>query len=281
MLDRLGLSIARLRQLGPGLVALGMGAFGAAGRWRGFRAYGSTVEQASGIPLGNGHEGDPPAIQHIAFGDPVAGLFGAAAVLVGLAGCERLRGCAVDLAQVETLFQLNADAMVARAVTGAPLPRTGSRRATLAPCVCVATADADGWLAVECGENAWPALCGLLDRVEWQAFTLKERQTHADAIEGALAVWAGTKPMWEATNTLQGAGVPAAPARSIETLTSDAQLVASGFWVQLERAHLGRYHCGAAPFLLDGTRPCAATPAPTLGEHHAAVIGAMKEDARA
>jgi len=278
VLAKLGLGAERLRDLRPGLVAIAMGAFGATGRWRGFRAYGSTVEQASGIPIGNGHDGDPPAIQHIAFGDPVAGLFAAAAALTGLAARDRFGGCAIDLAQVETLFQLNADAIIARHVTAEPLPRTGSRRATMAPCCCVKAAGANAWLTVACDDADWPALARMIGRLGWCGWGLAQRQAHAGEIEAALAAWAADRSAAEAAQALQAAGVPAAAARSVETLVEDAQLAASGFWVTLERAHLGRYRSGAAPYRFDGRRPCAATPAPTLGEHHEEVIGTMLEN---
>ncbi len=70
VLDRLGLSAEALAQVNPGLVYISMGAFGSAGPWSGFRAYGSTTEQASGMPFLHGRADWPPAMQHTAYGDP-------------------------------------------------------------------------------------------------------------------------------------------------------------------------------------------------------------------
>lgn len=282
VLAKLGLGAARLRELRPGLVSVSMGAFGAMGPWSGFRAYGSTVEQASGIPTINGTEAMPPALQHIAYGDPVAGLYAAAAVLAALAGRGERGGCDIDLAQVETLFQLSADAILARGLGDAPLPRTGSRRVTAAPCACVAVAGEDEWIAVAChDEAAWQSLCGVLGRADWAddaaLATPAGRNARGEMIEQALAQWAAARDGDAAVRALQAAGVPAAPVRPIQGLVDDPQLRDAGYWVELERAHLGRHLSGAAPFLLDGQRPCAAWPAPLLGEHHDDVIGAMPE----
>lgn len=282
VLAKLGLGPKRLRELRPGLISVSMGAFGATGPWSGFRAYGSTVEQASGIPTINGTDAMPPALQHIAYGDPVAGLYAAAAVLTALAARGEHGGCDIDLSQVETLFQLAADAIVARQLSDAPLPRTGSRRTTAAPVACVAAAGEDRWIAIAChDEAAWHALCRLLGRDDWardaDLATPAGRNAHAVRIEQALADWAVGRERDEAVQALQAAGVPAAPVQPIQALVDDPQLRHTGYWVELERAHLGRHLSGAAPFRFDGQRPCAARPAPLLGEHHQDVIGAMPE----
>jgi crotonobetainyl-CoA:carnitine CoA-transferase CaiB-like acyl-CoA transferase len=128
VLDRLGVGAARLARENPGLIVLSMGAFGSRGPWRGFRAYGSTVEQASGLPFVNGRTDDPPTMQHVAYGDPVSGLYGAVACLAALYPARTMRrGTWIDLGQVECLFQLCADAVIAQSLRPDPLPREGSR----------------------------------------------------------------------------------------------------------------------------------------------------------
>ena len=54
-----------------------------------------------------------PSQQHVAYGDPVAGLYGAAAALVALWGRERLGGSDVELCQVECLFQVGSAGLIA------------------------------------------------------------------------------------------------------------------------------------------------------------------------
>ena len=50
VLPKLGLDYDSLRKVKPDLVMLSMPAFAADGPWRECRAYGSTLEQASGLP---------------------------------------------------------------------------------------------------------------------------------------------------------------------------------------------------------------------------------------
>ena len=116
VMDRLGLGQSDQRRLHPGIVSISMPPFGRLGPLSGLRAYGSTVEQASGMPFVNGQADWAPCLQHVAYGDPVAGLYAAAAALVALYGRSTLGGAEVDLCQVECLFQLAADAIINQAL---------------------------------------------------------------------------------------------------------------------------------------------------------------------
>ncbi|HEY0436301.1 MAG TPA: CoA transferase, partial [Phenylobacterium sp.] len=165
VMDKLGLGQAVQRTLRPGIISISMPAFGNGGPLSGLRAYGSTVEQASGLPFVNGHAHWPPALQHVAYGDPLAGLFAAGSVLSALHGRPRLGGAEIDLAQVACLFQFGADAFVAWGLAGGDLPRTGARRARSSPVCVVAGRGDDSWLAVAVDSDAaWRGLCAVLGR---------------------------------------------------------------------------------------------------------------------
>src|ERR1041385_4065187 len=63
VMPRLGLGAAAMLDINPRLVVVTMPAFGMTGAWSGVRAYGSTLEQASGLPSVTGREGDPPTMR--------------------------------------------------------------------------------------------------------------------------------------------------------------------------------------------------------------------------
>ncbi|HUB15283.1 MAG TPA: CoA transferase [Acetobacteraceae bacterium] len=263
VLDKLGVGAAALAEANPGLIALSMGAFGARGPWRGFRAYGSTVEQASGLPCVNGRAGDAPTMQHVAYGDPVAGIYGAIACLVALyAGRRRRISTWIDLGQVECLFQLGADAIIAQSLRADALPRQGSAHPASLLRLCVPAAGADEWLAVSVEtDEQLRVLCRWLD------------EAAPDRIEIALADWSSGRPASDAASVLQSSGVPAAIVRPAHQLPDDPQLREAGFWQWLERPFIGRHLVPAAPYRLDGAPPPLARPAPTLGQHNQEVLG--------
>jgi crotonobetainyl-CoA:carnitine CoA-transferase CaiB-like acyl-CoA transferase len=241
VLDRLGLSQAVQRRLAPGLVSLSMPAFGNGGPLTGVRAYGSTVEQASGLPFVNGVDGWSPSLQHVAYGDAVAGIFAVTATLAGLHAQRTSGGADLDLSQVACLFELGADAIIAEQQLGRPLPRTGSQRGRLARCEVLACRDEDTWVVVAADST--------------------------EALPRDLSAWARDRDPHQAAAELQAEGIRAAPVVAVHQLGTDPHLVASGFWTTMQRRYVGRHALGAPPFHLDGHRPAPRHPAPTLGEH--------------
>ena len=262
VLDKLGVGATALAEANPGLIALSMGAFGARGPWSGFRAYGSTVEQASGLPFANGRAEDAPTMQHVAYGDPVAGIYGAVACLVALyAGRQRRVSTWIDLGQVECLFQLGADAIIAQSLRDDPLPRQGSAHPASLLRLCVPSAGQDAWLAVSVETaSQMQALSNLIGTAE------------PDRIEAALAAWSSGRHAEDAASALQSAGVPAAIVRPAHDMPNDPQLREAGVWQWLDRPFIGRHLVPLAPYRLDGTAPPLARPAPTLGQHNQEVL---------
>lgn len=284
VMDSLGLGADVRRELNPDLITVSMPAFGQGGPLTGIRAYGSTVEQASGLPFANGHEDWAPCLQHVAFGDPIAGLNAANAVLAALWGRATHGGAEIDLSQVACLFAFAADAFIAQQFSDAPLPRTGSRRPRAAPVCVVPCADPDTWLTIAVyGTAAWWGLCEVLERSDWRydssLATVAGRNARAVELETAIAAWATPLSPEVATERLQAASVPAAPVYRVDQLGYDPQLAASGFWPEMERVYVGRHIIPAAPFAYDGVRPALRFPAPTLGQHTAEVLAELRSPA--
>jgi crotonobetainyl-CoA:carnitine CoA-transferase CaiB-like acyl-CoA transferase len=278
VMDRLGLGPADQRRMRPSVVSISMPPFGRTGTLSGLRAYGSTVEQASGMPFVNGREDWAPCHQHVAYGDAVAGLYGAVAALIGLYARERLGGVEIDLCQVECLFQLGAEAIIAEQARGSPLPRDGSRRPDVSPCAVVrAAGEAQDWLAVAVADDGeWRALCDAIGRANLAAdaglATLAGRKAREDEIEATLAAWAIGLSAADGALALQAAGVTAAPVLATHQLCADPHLARAGFWITQQRRHVGEHLTPHAPFHFDGARPTIRRPAPVLGEHTEEVL---------
>lgn len=289
VLDKLGLGATALTAEKADLIYVAMGAFGAKGPWRSFRAYGSTVEQASGLPFVNGEATDPPTMQHVAYGDPIAGLYGAIASLIALyQRNQRNTGAIIDLGQVECLFQLCADAIVAQSVQSEPLAREGSRHPLSVLRTVVATDGPHGWIAVSVETTRqWNALADLLGRADLRVAeaadvaTMKARE--ADMQRAVATAFANEKAA-DAVVKLQAAGVPAGQVHANVDLLGDPQLVHDGFWRRAERQFIGNHVVPHAPYRLDGQRPPLRVPSPTLGEHNESVLagdlGLSEDDLR-
>jgi crotonobetainyl-CoA:carnitine CoA-transferase CaiB-like acyl-CoA transferase len=274
VLRNLGLDYAALAVVNPGLVMISMPAFGSTGPWRDYRAYGSTVEQASGLPHLHGRPQDPPVMLHVAYGDPVAGLNAAAALLIALRHRRRTgKGQYIDLAQSACLFPLGAHGIIEQSLTGTAPARLGNRSRYAAPHGVFPCAGDDAWITLQVfREDQWHRLVALAGAALEGFGGAADRLRRVDALEAAVAAWTRRFAGDELMNRLQAAGVPAAVLRAPSELVDDPHLQARGFWTTVDRAHVGPQPHPAAPYR-EGQEPYPIdAPAPTLGEHNGTVL---------
>ncbi|MDP3076577.1 CaiB/BaiF CoA-transferase family protein [Bradyrhizobium sp.] len=281
VLPKLGLGYEVLHQLNPKLVMMSMSAFGTGSIHRDCRAYGSTLEQGSGLPSVVGDANGPPVMSHIAFGDAVGGLNGCAAVLTALIHARLTgKGQFIDLAQIECMMPFAAPWITAHSIDGRVPAKYGNRHPDFVPHGCFPCAGSDNWIVVAISSDAmWPKLCKLLGRSDWVADeALKSataRRRIENEIEAAIAAWASARTPDDAMNALQSAGVASGVARLPIELLADPQLHARGFIQEIDRAFIGRHPQPSMPFR-ETDRPFEIRSAPpTLGEHNHEILAGM------
>ena len=281
VLPKLGLGYEVLRQLNPKLVMMSMSAFGTGSIHRDCRAYGSTLEQGSGLPSVVGDANGPPVMSHIAFGDAVGGLNGCAAVLIALIHARLTgKGQFIDLAQIECMMPFAAPWITAHSIDGSAPAKYGNRHPDFVPHGCFPCAGSDNWIVVAVSSDAmWPKLCKLLGRPDWAADeALKSapaRRRIENEIEAAITAWTSTRAPDDAMNALQAAGVASGVARLPIELLADPQLHARGFIQEIDRAFIGRHPQPSMPFR-ETDRPFEIRSAPpTLGEHNREILAGM------
>ena len=140
---------------------MSMSAFGTGSIHRDCRAYGSTLEQGSGLPSVVGDADGPPVMSHTAFGDAVGGLNGCAAVLTALIHARLTgKGQFIDLAQIECMMPFAAPWITAHSIDGGAPAKYGNRHPDFVPHGCFPCAGSDNWIVVAVSSDAmWPKLC--------------------------------------------------------------------------------------------------------------------------
>lgn len=277
VLPKLNLGYDVFREVKEDVILLSMSAFGSTGPWSKFRAYGSTVEQASGLPHLNGYADDPPTMQHVAYGDAVGGLNGAAALLIALRHqAQEGVGQFVDLSQVEAMFPLAAHGILEYTATGNAPARRGNNSNYYAPHGVYRCRGEDNWLAMQVSEQKqWQALKTEVGESLATFGDAADRIKRAEALDAALSEWTADRDAQELMQQLQHVSVPVAATHTAETLLNDVHLAERGYWQWLDRAVVGRqpnpsaaYRIGAKPFPI-------ASPAPTLGQHNEELLGGI------
>jgi crotonobetainyl-CoA:carnitine CoA-transferase CaiB-like acyl-CoA transferase len=277
VLSKLGLDYTVLKDVRPGLVMLSMPAFGMNNAWSDCRAYGSTLEHASGLPMVTGFPDDPPTMNQTAYGDPVGGFNAAAALMAALLHQQRTgEGQNINLSQVECMLPFVAAPLIEQSALGRVSPRLGNRHPVHVPHGAFRCAGDDHWLVIAVrSDNEWRALCTAMGRADLADLDATERRTREDDLEAAIAQWTGTQADDDAMRALQKAGVPAGVMRVPFDLDHDPHLVARGFWHRLERPFIG-LHWQGSPAFREGVLPYPVRHmAPTLGQHNREVLCGM------
>ncbi|MBV8411596.1 MAG: CoA transferase, partial [Alphaproteobacteria bacterium] len=277
VLRKLGLDYAALEKINPSIVMVSMAAFGAGGAWRETRAYGSTLEQGSGLPSVGGRAGDPPMMNHLAYGDAVGGLNACSALLVALLHRRRTgEGQFIDLSQVQCMLPFTAAWAIEQSAAGCVAPRAGNRHPLLVPHGVFPCAGADKWVLIAVTDDAmWARLADTIGLREPTLATPAARRAAEDRIEAVIAAWTSQRSPDEAMHALQKVGVAAGAVRHPAELLTDPHLKARAFWQWLDRAYVGRHPQPSPPYRGGDSPLPLRVPAPTLGQHNGEVLGGL------
>lgn len=278
VMNKLGLGYEALAARRADIVMVSMSAFGSGNAWSDTRAYGSTLEQGSGLPSFTGLPGTPPTMAHLAYGDPVGGLYGCAALLTALVHKRRTgEGQYVNLSMVEAMLQFTAPGLLRHQVDPAAPLRRGNRHPVLVPHGIYPCAGEDRWLAIAIEDTpAFAALARAIGRSDWiddpALATAEGRRRREDEIDAAIAGWSRGQEPHAAAARLQAAGVAAAPALHTEELIGNPHLNAEVFFIDLVRRHSGPQRQAGIAIRQNGWRLGRTTPAPLLGEHSGSML---------
>jgi crotonobetainyl-CoA:carnitine CoA-transferase CaiB-like acyl-CoA transferase len=278
VLRKLGLEYERLIEVNPSIVMMSMSAYGSSGPWSDLRAYGSTLEQGSGLPGLAGEEGSLPVQTHSAGGDPIGGLNGCSALLTALFHRKRTgQGQFIDLSLVECMVAHTAVWALEQSANGRISPRCGNRHPHHVPHGTFRCAGDDQWLMIAVTDDAaWQSLCKVMERDDLardpQLASAQGRRQREDELEQAIQEWTQRHAAVEAMMKLQNAGVAAGVAQSTADLLKDPHLVARGYWQYLERPHVGLHFQASAPFRENGRHYQIQRPSPTLGQYNEEVL---------
>lgn len=229
VLERLGFSWERLREINPRLVYCAISGFGQTGPLRTKPAYDQIIQGMSGMMSVTGDEASHPLRAGYPIADTLGGLAAAFAISSALVGRERTgEGTAIDVSMLETAVTAMGW-VVSNYLIGGTEPRAlGNDNGTAAPSGTFRTGSGALNIAANKQEQ-FESLCRAVGREDLIAdprFAEREaRKTHRSALtaelEGALA--AHDADHW--ADRLSEAGVPAAPVLTVPQMLESPQIV--------------------------------------------------------
>ena len=275
-LARLRLAYDDVRAVNPGIVYCGTYGYGRSGPYRDRPAYDDSIQAAAGIASLTAHGGGEPRFVPTILADKTTALAVVAAVNAALFHRARTgEGQEIEVPMFETLVSfVMTEHLWGRTFEPALGPagyvRLLSRERRPLP-------TRDGHLSVlPYLDEHWRAFCraaGRPDLLDDRRFeSLASRLSNIDALYVTLAVEVAKRSTGDWLETLERAGVPATPVRTLEELLDDPHLLATGFWQTHEHPTDGTLRVPSPASRFSRTPTGVRRLAPRLGEHTREVL---------
>ena len=280
-LENWGLGWDALHALNPKLIMLRISGFGQTGPNAAKPGFGVLGEAMGGLRHLTAEPGRVPVRVGVSIGDTLAALHGVIGVLTALRHREVNggRGQMIDVALYESVFNVMESLLPEYDAFGAVRGAAGSALPGIAPSNAYRCAGEAYVLVAGNGDSIFRRLMlaiGRDDLAHDPGLARNDgRVARVAEIDAAIEAWTLQRPITEVIATLEAAGVPVGRIYTVADIATDPQYLARDMIVQTQDVD-GR------PLKVPGIVPkLAATPgrlhspAPRLGQHTEAVLGAV------
>jgi crotonobetainyl-CoA:carnitine CoA-transferase CaiB-like acyl-CoA transferase len=273
-LEAMGLSPERLIEKNPKLIVVRISGWGQDGPYSKRPGFGSLIEGMSGFAAINGFADREPVLPPMYLADGVAGLYGAAAVLVALREAQRNggRGQVIDLPLLDPLFAILGPQAAHYRLTGKLKPRTGSRSTNSAP-----------RNAYRCKDGRYVALSASTQKMAARTFgaigrpeliddpryrTNAERVKNAAELDAIIGAFVAVRTQAENVAFFEQAEVTIGPIYDAAQILEDPHFVERELIADYPDEEMGAFPMHHVVPRLLGTPGAIRSPAPRLGQHN-------------
>jgi formyl-CoA transferase len=313
VLDRLGFSWEKIRQLNPRIVMGSIKGFGSSGPYADFKAYENVAQAMGGAMSTTGDPQGPPFVTGAQIGDSGTGLHLGIGLLAALHQRDRTgKGQYVEVAMMDGVMNLcrvkfrdhqrltrggmSEYSVETRQGMGA-VPRAGndSGGGQLGNAIHCKPQGPNDWLYVVVQEAVWEPLAkrigpdlDLPDLAADRRFAkISDRRKNQKEMWALITKFAAKHDKREFMAILNPLDVPCGPIMSTEDLANDEHVRGRDMWVELDHPQRGKWWNVGMPIKLSDS-PAKIERSPLLGEHTEEVlkevlgydeskIGALKE----
>ena len=277
-LEKMGLAPKKLFELNPRLVIVRISGFGQEGPYQRRPGFGTLIEGMSGFAAFNGFADREPVLPPMYLADTVAGLYGAAGVMVALRAIEQNggRGQVVDLPLLDPLLAVLGPQAANLRLTGKLKPRTGSRSTNIAP--------RNAYL---CSDGHFVALSGAVQTMVERLFraigrpelvddprfhTNADRVRHVDELDAIIGAFIAQRTQAENVAFFEEAEVTIGPIYDAAQILEDPHVIERELLADYPDVEMGAFPMHHVVPRLAGTPGSIRSPAPKLGEHNQVLL---------
>jgi benzylsuccinate CoA-transferase BbsF subunit len=273
VMQRLGLGYEVLQKLKPDIIYLSSSACGQVGPQRQYVGYAPTFASLGGVSHITGYEDWPPS-NFMGAIDLRSATASAVAILAALCQHQRTgKGQYIDLSSQETIAVLNGEALMDYILNQRVRTRQGNKDEMMAPHNCYRCAGEDNWISIAIADDdEWQAMSRAMGRPELaqdkRFADQRKRMNNRDELDKIITEWTQKQDYYNVMETLQEAGVAAAPVLSAEGLFKDPHIRERQILRQVDHPEMGSDWVVAPPWRLSATPAGIKRHAPLLGEHN-------------
>lgn len=272
VMDRLGFTKARLKELNPRLIYASGSGYGTTGPYRDYPAMDLAIQAMVGILSVTGYPDRPPVKAGPAIADFNAGIHLYAAVLTALLERERTGVVrSVEVSMMEAIYPaLASNIGLMHGNARDRSPRTGNRHGGLSISPYNVYACKDGYCAILANNDPqWISLTTYFGE-DWAGSdaryrTMYERVKRIEEVDALVAGWAKDKTKDELFRGLVAAGVPCAPVRELKEVVRDPHLHDRRALVDVDHPIYGRITVPTSPLIFEGVERDIRWPSKALG----------------
>ncbi len=275
VLDKYGLGYEDLVQVKPDIIVVSLCFAGHTGPLKGTRGYAPIITSLAGLDSVVGYPDERiPCGPRFAYGDHVAALHGALAMLMALIYRNRTgEGQYIDISEWEATTSLLGEPLMEYVMNGRiPGPR-GNRDAIMSPHGYYPCKGDGQWVSIAVKtEEEWSNFCQATGNPLWaedERFSDRySRLLNQDALDKLVSQWTAKYTTREVTEILQKAGVAAAPFLISREQYDDPHFNERGLFVKVDHPKSGTETFYGIPLKLSDTPGAVRSSGPMLGQHN-------------
>ncbi len=292
VIERLGFSWERVRQINPRAVMASIKGFGSSGPYADFKAYENVAQAMGGGMSTTGVPEGPPFVAGAQIGDTGTGLHLVIGILAALHHRSRTgKGQYVEVAMMDGVMNLarvkfrdhqrlahgplTEYSVPTEGLTATPRAGNDSGGGQLGNAIKCKPGGPNDYLYVVVQEVVWDALA---TRVGGEGFAkdprfakIADRRKNQNAMWQRLNEFASNYTKRELMKLFNDLDVPCGPIMSTEDLANDEHVRGRQMWVELDHPQRGKWWNVGMPIKLSAS-PARIERSPLLGEHTETVL---------
>lgn len=280
VMDRLGFSKAKLKEINPRLIVAQTSGYGNHGPYRDYPAMDLTVQAVSGIMESTGYPDGPPVKAGPALVDFAAGTHLYGSIVTALFARERTgRALTTEVAMMEAIYPtLASNLALAVSTEDEQVARTGNRHGGMSLTPYNVYRASDGYVAIICNNDRhWRALGKALKREDWAADPkynpLAERVERMDQLDGEINAETSKYSRQQLFELLNQTGAACAPVRTLQEVLADPHLRARGMIRDIDHPEYGRLVVMQSPIHYGGVTQPDYRASGAMGADIEAILG--------